>query len=237
MGPFAITCKGPFLIHFIKNLISLKTKVFTNRIKYIIVITDAKCLQSKRRVQMNQKLMRKINNLENLKRFPAEELLQFVSLESEDKLLDLGAGVGYISLPFSKYVDEVIALDFDGNILKYLETKAAENGMTNIKTLVSDFKDIQLGNEEVDKAVASISLHEVQPLSLALGEIYRVLKDQGVFMCIELEKSALSKGPRVSSKEMKEEVLNAGFDNVEIFYTELKLVNEAVYIVVAQKNK
>ena len=186
---------------------------------------------------MNQKLMKKIKNLETIKRFPAEELFQFVSLNKEDKLLDLGAGVGYISLPFSKYVDEVIALDFDEDVLKYLETKAEENGITNIKTLVSDFKDIQLGNEEVDKAVASISLHEVQPLSLALSEIYRVLKDKGVFLCIELEKSALSTGPRVSSKDMKEEVLKAGFDSVETFYPQTKMANQSVYIIVAQKNK
>ena len=153
---------------------------------------------------MNQKLSRKISNLENIDRFPADELFPFVSLNKEDKLLDLGAGGGYISLPFSKYVDEVTALDFDEDILKYLETKAAENGITNIKTLVSDFKDIQLGNEKVDKVVASISLHEVKPLSLVLCEIYRVLKDKGVFLCIELEKSEVSTGPRVSSKNMKD---------------------------------
>lgn len=186
---------------------------------------------------MNQKLSRKISNLESIKRFPADELFRFVSLTKEDKLLDLGAGGGYISLPFSKYVDEVTALDFDKDILKYLETKAAENGITNIKTLVSDFKDIQLGNEKVDKVVASISLHEVNPLSLALGEIYRVLKIKGVFLCIELEKSELSTGPRVSSKNMKEEVLNAGFDIVDIFYPQTKVANQSVYIIVAQKNK
>ena len=186
---------------------------------------------------MNQKLIRKINNLENIKRIPAEELFRFISLDTKDKLLDLGAGVGYISLPISKYVDEVIALDFDEDVLKYLETKAAENGITNINTLVSDFKDIQLGNETVDKAVASISLHEVKPLSLALGEIYRVLKNNGVFLCIELEKSALSTGPRVSSKDMTEEVLNAGFDKVEVFYPEAKVANQSVYIILAQKNE
>lgn len=185
---------------------------------------------------MNKKLIRKVNNLENIKRFPADELFQFVSLNKEDKLLDLGAGVGYISLPFSKYVDEVIALDFDEDILKYLETKAGESGITNIKTLVSDFKDIQLGNEKVDKAVASISLHEVKPLSLALGEIYRVLKNKGVFLCIELEESELSTGPRVSSSDMKEEVLHAGFDIVDTFYPETTVANQTVYIIVAQKN-
>lgn len=186
---------------------------------------------------MNEKLIRKINNLEHINRFPADELLRFVSLNKEDKLLDLGAGAGYISLPLSKYVDEVTALDYDEDILKYLETKAEENGITNIKTLVSDFKNIQLGNEKLDKAVASISLHEVKPLSLALGEIYRVLKNKGVFLCIELEKSELSTGPRVSSKNMKEEVFNAGFDIVNIFYPETKVANQPVYIIVAQKNE
>ncbi|ARF12959.1 class I SAM-dependent methyltransferase [Sporosarcina ureae] len=186
---------------------------------------------------MNEKLLRKINNLENIERDSAEELFQFVSLNKEDKLLDLGAGVGYISLPISKYVDEVTALDFDKDILKYLETKAIENGITNIKTLVSDFKDIQLGDEEFDKAVASISLHEVKPLSLALGEIYRVLKNKGTFLCIELEKSDLSTGPRVSSENMKEEVVAAGFDLVDVLYPQTKLANQSVYIVVAQKNK
>ena len=171
---------------------------------------------------MNQKLGRKIKNLENIKRFPADELLRFVSLNKEDKLLDLGAGVGYISLPFSKYVDEVTALDLDADILKYLETKAGENGITNIKTLVSDFKDIQLGNEMVNKAIASISLHEVKPLSLALGEIYRVLKNKGFFLCIELEVSELSSGPRVSSEDMKEEVIHAGFDMSIHFILKLK---------------
>jgi len=186
---------------------------------------------------MNNKLSRKINNLENVKRFPANDLLKYLSLKPDEKLLDLGAGIGYISLPFSKYVEEVIALDFDEAILKYLETKVRENGITNIKPLVSDFKDIQLGNEEVDHAVASISLHEVQPLSAALGEIYRVLKNKGMFLCIELEKSALSTGPRVSSESMKEEVVNAGFEIVETIYPETKVANQSVYIIVAQKNE
>lgn len=190
----------------------------------------------KRRIEINQKLSRKIKNLENIKRFPADKLLRFVSLNKEDKLLDLGAGVGYISLPLSKYVDEVTALDFDEDILKYLETKAGENGITNIKTLVSDFKDIQLGNKSVDKAIASISLHEVKPLSLALGEIYRVLKNKGFFLCIELEVSELSSGPRVSSENMKEEFIHAGFDIVDTFFPQTKVANQPVYIIVAQKN-
>lgn len=186
---------------------------------------------------MNKKLIKKINILDNIKRIPVEELFKFIPLNKEDKLLDLGAGSGYISLPISKHVDEVTALDLDEDILKYLETKAKDNGLTNIKTLVSDFKDIKLDKEIIDTAVASISLHEVKPLSLALDEIYRVLKNKGVFVCLEFEKSELSTGPRVSSHDMKEEVLKAGFNNVEIIYPQMKIANEAIYILIAQKDK
>lgn len=185
---------------------------------------------------MNQKLYKKINNLENVKRFPAEELFRFVSLNKEDKLLDLGAGVGYISFPFSKHVDEVIALDIDEELLAHLNTKAVENEMTNIRPLVSDFKNIQLDNEMVDKAIASISLHEVEPLSLALNEIYRVLKNKGMFLCIELEKSKDATGPRVSSITMQEEMRKAGFDIVDTYYPKIKVANEDAYIIVAQKS-
>jgi len=184
---------------------------------------------------MNQKLSRKINNLENIDRIPAEELFQYIPLNKEDKLVDLGAGAGYISLPISTYVDEVTALDFDEEILMYLETKASEKGISNIQTIASDFKDIKLENEKFDKAIASISLHEAQPLSLVLNEIYRILKKNGMFLCIELEKSSQSTGPRVSSKEMKQELLHAGFEILDISFPQIEVAKQAVYIIVAQK--
>ena len=73
---------------------------------------------------MNQKLTKKINNLETIQRIPVEDILSFISLTKVDKVLDLGAGVGYISLPISKYVYEVTAIDFDKDILNYLDKKS-----------------------------------------------------------------------------------------------------------------
>lgn len=181
---------------------------------------------------MNQKLTKKINNLETIQRIPVEDILSFISLTKVDKVLDLGAGVGYISLP----IYEVTAIDFDEDILNYLDKKSKEKEITNIETLVSDFKDIQLSSETFDRAIASISLHEVSPLSQALNEIYRVLKNKGVFLCIELEKLDLTKAPRVSSEDMVEQVRDAGFDKVDVFYPEGKIANQPVYIVVAEKN-
>ena len=116
---------------------------------------------------MNQKLTKKINNLETIQRIPVEDILSFISLNKVDKVLDLGAGVGYISLPISKYVDEVTAIDFDEDILNYLDKKSKEKEITNIETLVSDFKDIQLSKiDEILDYCEKIVQHHIDSIDL-----------------------------------------------------------------------
>lgn len=47
---------------------------------------------------MNQRLERKIQNLENIERVKANEVCIYLSLNLEDRVLDVGAGTGYMSL-------------------------------------------------------------------------------------------------------------------------------------------
>ncbi|WP_431088149.1 class I SAM-dependent methyltransferase [Paenibacillus sp. 8b26] len=184
---------------------------------------------------MNPKLQKKISNLENNERFPADELFEFLPVKKNDNVLDLGAGAGYISLSIAERVKTVYAFDYDKDILKYLETLAKERDIANIKSVVGNFKDIPLDNQFIDIAIASIALHEVQPLTTALKEINRILKDRGLFLCIELEKTETSTGPRVSSKDMEVEILEAGFSIVDKIYPSTKIANQSVYIILAQK--
>ncbi|MCM3781887.1 methyltransferase domain-containing protein [Neobacillus mesonae] len=184
---------------------------------------------------MNPKLQKKISNLENIERFPADELFEFLPVKKSDNVLDLGAGTGYISLSIAERVKTVYAFDYDQDILEYLETLAKERDIANIKSVVGNFKDIPLDNHIIDIAIASIALHEVQPLSTALKEINRVLKDKGLFLCIELEKTETSSGPRVSSTDMEVEILDAGFSIVDKIYPSTKIANQSVYMILAQK--
>lgn len=184
---------------------------------------------------MNPKLQKKINNLENIERFSAEELLELLPIKKTDNVLDLGAGTGYISMSIAEQVNTVYALDNDKDVLEYLETQATERGITNITSVVGDFREIPLDNQVLDIAIASISLHEIQPLATALKEVNRILKDRGLFLCIELEKSETSTGPRVSSNDMEVEMLDAGFTIVNKIYPSTQIANQSVYIILAQK--
>lgn len=184
---------------------------------------------------MNPKLQKKINNLENIERFPAEELFEFLPVKKDDNVLDLGAGTGYISLSIAERVKTVYAFDYDKDILEYLESLAKERNIANIKSVVGHFNDIPLDNQSIDIAIASISLHEVQPLTTALKEINRVMKDRGLFLCIELEKTETSTGPRVSSTDMEVAILDAGFSIVNKIYPSTKVANQSVYMFLAEK--
>lgn len=186
---------------------------------------------------MNQKSQKKINNLENIERVPADKLFELIPIKKDDSVLDLGAGTGYISLSIADRVKTVFAFDYDEDILKHLDTVAEERDITNIKTVAGNFKDIPLEDHNIDIAIASISLHEVQPLATALKEIHRTLEHKGLFLCIELEKTEASTGPRVSSEDMETEILDAGFSVVDKIYPSTKIANQPVYIILAQKSK
>lgn len=187
----------------------------------------------------NEKLTRKINMLENAERkndFPAEDLLKLLPIEKTHNILDLGAGTGYLTMPAAKQTDGIVyALDLDGGILDYLDTKAQKEKLGNLKTLEASFNDIPLEDNAIDIALASISLHEITPLSGALKETFRVMKKNGYFLCIELEKNKTSTGPRVHSSIMEEELQNAGFSIKEKLFPSTKIMNQDIYMIISQK--
>ncbi|WP_281202839.1 class I SAM-dependent methyltransferase [Cytobacillus kochii] len=184
---------------------------------------------------MNEKVKRKISHLENIDRFSAEELFQYLPLNHSDVVLDIGAGAGYVALPIAERVDLVYALDLDEEILNYLQLTAEKRGITNIQPVIANFKDIPLADDKVDIAIASISLHEVKPLSAVLEEIMRTLKSRGTFLCIDIEKTADARGPRVSSGDMMKAMENAGFSDMKMTVSPQKLGSEPVYIIRAVK--
>lgn len=181
---------------------------------------------------------RKIENLDNSNRnknFTPEELLKMIPINKSDIILDLGSGTGYLSIPASKMVDNIVyALDIDSKMLDFIESKARDKNITNIKSIQGSIDNIPLSDNSIDIVLASLVLHEVNPLSKALDQIKRVLKENGYFLCLEFEKKDLNNGhkmhPRIHSSEMDHELKSAGF-NIE---KKLSL-DDSLYILIAKK--
>lgn len=187
---------------------------------------------------------RKITFLEsNLRKstLPPEKILKDLEIGQDSVILDAGAGSGYLSIPAAKQTDNVVfALDMDQRMLNVIKRKAETEDLENIRLIQGDIGDIPLPNESVDIVIASLILHEVESLSIALKEISRVLKRGGYFLCLEYEKEEIKEdsqgqqGPpmnkRIPASSMEEALANVGLETFK-----KTMPKKPVYILKARK--
>ncbi|AFV02184.1 MULTISPECIES: methyltransferase domain-containing protein [unclassified Dehalobacter] len=95
--------------------------------------------------------------------------------------------------------------------------------------------NIPLSDDSIDIVLASLILHEVQPLSRTMRQINRVLKENGQLLCLEYEKSeGAMDGPplhiRVPSSVMEQELEKAGLN-----VTQKVFFRDNLYVITAKK--
>lgn len=183
-----------------------------------------------------KRLAKLIEILDNPKRredIPPEKLLHMLPIKKGDNFLDLGAGTGYITIPAAKIVEGLVyALDMNHHMLEFINSKAEKENITNIETLQGNIDDIPLPDNSIDFALASLVLHEVKQLNHSLQQIIRVMKPDGYFICIEIEKkdNPADSHPRIASSVMEQELMNAGLKVTQKLYP-----TDAIYIIIAKK--
>lgn len=169
---------------------------------------------------------------ERRKEFSPEQLLSMVPLKETDNILDFGAGTGYFSIPVAKKTTgKVYALDIDASMLDIIKEIALKEHLTNIVPVQESMAELSLPNGTIDMIIASLVLHEIQPLAPLLQQMRNVLKKEGYLICLELEpKGSSEKAPRITLEGMEREMKEAGFQVTEKFFPA-----ESLYMLVAQK--
>ncbi|MBM7542250.1 class I SAM-dependent methyltransferase [Amphibacillus cookii] len=186
----------------------------------------------------DKKFAKKVEFLDNPEKrgdIPPEKLLNLLPINKQDKVLDLGAGTGYMTIPTAKWVEgPVYALDIDPKMLAIINAKARDENITNIQTLEDSIDAFLLRHHSIDLVLASLVLHEIEPLSLALERIKQVLKTNGHFVCLEFEKeeNPNHSHPRIAAAVMEQEIKDAGLS-----ITKKLQPKDGIYIIIARKNK
>ena len=180
------------------------------------------------------------NKLDNPKRrefLPPYEILKKLGLQEGDIIADIGCGIGYFSIPAADIVGLkgiVYAMDVELEMVEETERWAAENGMTNIRPIVTDEYDMKVGDSTVSFAFACLVLHEVEDRIRFIREAKRILKDNGRIVIVEWIKKESDWGPstdhRLESGYMIQVLQDCGFKNVST--TD---INEYFYIMTAIK--
>ncbi len=170
-------------------------------------------------------------------------------LKKTDRVLDLGCGTGLTTLPMSREVKEIVAIDFSNKMIEVAKMKAAYGGIDNITFCVERAeKEINI-YEPFDVVVAFNLLCYIKDPNAVYRQISHALKPGGIFLsatdCLGEEDPWLRRMMKVSlmfgaapvirfisKMKLEEEIQSFGF---QIFERENLYANPPNYMIVAEK--
>ncbi|MDI6889751.1 MAG: class I SAM-dependent methyltransferase [Thermodesulfovibrionales bacterium] len=130
-----------------------------------------------------------VSPLRTLMQNPKKILSPYVS--SGMKVLDIGCGMGFFSLPIARMVGsngKVICVDVQERMIKSLQKRAKKAGLTDrIETRICHRNSLGLDdlNKEIDFALSFAVVHEVPNVVQFFSDIYKTLKPTGTFLVAE----------------------------------------------------
>ena len=118
-----------------------------------------------------------------------DEVISLADIKEGNKVVDFGCGSGLIGFGVLEKFEDKVELTFSDKFIdcidecqKILETMDTK---TNVKFLQTDISDIKLENDCIDRAMTRSVLVHVKEKQPVFNELYRVLKQGGIYASFE----------------------------------------------------
>lgn len=110
-----------------------------------------------------------------------EQIIAAAGLEVSDRVLDIGAGTGLLTLAAAPKVARVIAVDSSPAMCRHLEAELTRRSIDNADVLVGSASDLPLPDKSVDLVLSNYCFHHLkdEDKRRALAEAIRVLRPNG----------------------------------------------------------
>ena len=141
----------------------------------------------------------------------AERLLCILEPRPRQRLLEVGPGTGYYSLPVARRLSpdgRLDLLDVQQEMLDHTVRRAREEGLDNITATLGDARELPFGDHSFDGAYLVTVLGEVPDQVAALRELRRVVRPGGPIVVGEL----FGDPHMVSARALEQRAAGAGLE-------------------------
>ena len=147
-----------------------------------------------------------------------DEVVASLNLPPGAKVADIGAGTGYFSVRLAKAVPQgvVYAQDVEPDMVRYLEKRAGEEGLTNLRPVQGTGDDPALP-EPVDVVFLTNVYHHIADRPAYFAKVREGLAPRGRLVIVDFEKDAPADAPgpgpehRIAQEKVVDELSQAGF--------------------------
>lgn len=119
-----------------------------------------------------------------------DRVIAALGLAPGQRVADLGAGTGYFTARLARAVGDsgrVYAVDVDADVLEGLAERMADEGVSNVETVVAPYDDAGIPDASVDLVFTVNTYHHFQERPAYFRKLKRVLKPGGRVAIIELD--------------------------------------------------
>ncbi len=112
------------------------------------------------------------------------EIIKLACLQPNDRVLDIGAGTGLLTLAAARETAHVTALDISPAMCRHLEDKLVRSSIDNVDVLAGTASELPLADESIDVILSNYCYHHLKDADKrrALTEAVRVLRPGGRFV-------------------------------------------------------
>lgn len=154
-----------------------------------------------------------LDNPERIQFLNPDGIMDKVGLGREIVLADLGCGTGYFTIPASRRVKKVFAIDVQKGMLDILGEKIKKQKLTNVEAILSEEASLPLPDNSVDVLLMVNVFHELEDRGSILKEGKRILSGNGKLVIVDWKKMEMEFGPPVVERLTAEEVISICRDN------------------------
>lgn len=164
----------------------------------------------------------RLRNPERLEYFHPDRIWEVLQPAADCTLIDIGAGAGYLTLPFAERFEQskVYGCDILEGMVGLLREAAQQRGLSNVSALLMTPNAVDLPDSSADFIVMGQLHHELDTPEPLLAECRRLLKPGATIAIADWADAENGKSPpagrRVPAARIREELRDAGFGDIEM---------------------